>query len=138
MKLREAVSWLMGTLPRHLIPRLEECWERPLTDKERQLVSILELLQIERFAGGPSPRRFGRKLRERRARARALVGQAVYNHPTTRATLEALQATPNFRRICGSVRRADIPSEATFSRTFGEFAHSDLGGRVHQVLVDVV
>ena len=31
--------------------RLEECWERPLTEKERQLVSILELVQIEKFAG---------------------------------------------------------------------------------------
>jgi hypothetical protein len=53
MKLREAVSWFMGTLQRNLIPRLEECGERPLTDKEQQLVSILELVQIEKFAGWP-------------------------------------------------------------------------------------
>ena len=45
MKLREPVSWLMGTLQRQLFPRLEECWERPLTDKEQQLVSILELVR---------------------------------------------------------------------------------------------
>ena len=51
MKLREAVSWLMGSLHRNLIPCLEECWERPLTDKEQQLVSILELLHIEKVAG---------------------------------------------------------------------------------------
>ena len=55
MKLREAVSWLMGTLQRNLIPRLEECCERPLTEKEQQLVSILELVQIEKFAGRPAP-----------------------------------------------------------------------------------
>ena len=55
MKLREAVSWLMGTLQRNLFPRLEECWERPLTDKEQQLVSILELIQIEKFVGQPCP-----------------------------------------------------------------------------------
>ena len=54
MKLKEAVSWLMGTLQRDLIPRLEECWERPLTEKERQLVNILELVQIEKFAGRSS------------------------------------------------------------------------------------
>jgi hypothetical protein len=42
MRLRESVSWLMGTLQRNLIPGLEECCERPLTDKEQQLVSILE------------------------------------------------------------------------------------------------
>jgi hypothetical protein len=34
MKLKETVSWLMGTLQRHLFPRLEECWKRSLTDKE--------------------------------------------------------------------------------------------------------
>ena len=60
MKLRERVSWLMGTLQRHLFPRLEECWERPLTDKEQQLVSILELVHIEKFVPPSSPQRFGR------------------------------------------------------------------------------
>ena len=135
MKLKETVSWLAGTLQRHLFPRLEECWERSLTDKEQQLVGILELIQIERFIGQPSPKRCGRKLLERRAMARAFVGKAVYNHPTTRATLEALRASPIFRRICGFVRTSDIPSEATFSRAFAEFAERGLGDRVHEALV---
>ena len=135
MELREAVSWFMGTLQRHLFPRLEECCERPLTEKERQLAAILELLQIETFVGRRSPSRFGRKMLERRAMARAFVGKAVYNHPTTRATREALRASPGFRRICGFVRRADIPSEATFSRAFREFAAQGLGDRVHEALV---
>jgi len=134
MKLREAVSWLTGTLQRNLIPCLEECWERPLTDKERQLVSILELLQIEKVASRPV-QRFGRKKRERQAMARAFVGKAVYSHPTTRATIETLHASPNFRRICGFVMIGDIPSEATFSRAFGEFARFGLGERIHTALV---
>ena len=119
MKLREAVSWLTGTLQRNLFPCLEECWERRLTDKERQLVSILELLQIEKVAGHPQPQRFGRKKRERQAMARAFVGKAVYSHPTTRATIETLHASPNFRRICGFVMIGDIPSEATFPEPLG-------------------
>ena len=49
MKLRKRISWLMGTLQRTLFPILEECWETALTDKEQQLVSILELIQVERF-----------------------------------------------------------------------------------------
>ena len=134
MKLKEAVSWLMGTLQRNLIPRLEECGERPLTDEEQQLVSILELVQIEKFVGRP-PRRFGRKPWERQALARALVAKAVYNHPHTRATMEALRAAPVFRRLCGFVRLADIPSESTFSRAFAEFAEIGLGDRVHEALV---
>jgi len=134
MKLREAVSWFMGGLQRNLIPGLEECCERPLTGKEQQLVSILELIHIEKFAGRPA-RRFGRKPWERQAMARAFVGKAVYNHPTTCATIEALNASPAFRRLCGFVRRADIPSESTFSRAFGEFAAMQLGDRVHEALV---
>jgi Transposase domain (DUF772)/Transposase DDE domain len=135
MKLKEAVSWLMGTLQRNLIPGLEECCERPLTDKEQQLVSILAVLQIEKFAGRPA-QRIGRKPWARQAMARAFVGKAVYNHSTTRATIEALQASPNFRRICGFVRPSEIPSEATFSRAFGEFARHGLGERVHEALVE--
>jgi hypothetical protein len=134
MRLRESVSWLMGTLQHNLIPGLEECCERPLTDKEQQLVSILEVLHIEQYAGRPA-RRFGRKPRERQALARAFVGKAVYNHPNTRATIEALRAAPVLRRICGFVRRADVPSESTFSRAFGEFAEIGLGEKVHQTLV---
>ena len=134
MRLRESVSWLMGTLQRNLIPGLEECCERPLTDKEQQLVSILELLHIERFAGRVA-RRFGRKPWERQALARAFVGKAVYNHPNTRATIEALRAAPVLRRLCDFVRRANVPSESTFSRAFGEFAEIGLGEKVHQALV---
>jgi hypothetical protein len=125
----------MGTLQRNLIPGLEECGERPLTEKERQLVNILELLQIEKFVGRPA-QRFGRKPWERQALARALVAKTVYNHPHTRATIEALRASPVFRRICGFVRRTDIPSESTFSRAFAEFAESGLGEKVHQALVE--
>jgi Transposase DDE domain/Transposase domain (DUF772) len=135
MKLRDRISWLLGTLQRHLFPRLEECCERPLTDKEQQLVSILELLQIEKFVGPPTPKRCGRKLSERRAMARAFVGKAVYNHPTTRATREALRNSSVFRRICCFVTAGDIPSEATFSRAFAEFAEQGLGDRVHEALV---
>ena len=134
MKLKQSVSWLIGTLQRNLLPGLEECCERPLTQKEHQLVSILEVLHIEKFAGR-LPQRFGRKPWERPALARAFVGKAVYNQPHTRATIEALRTSPTFRRLCGFVRRTDVPSESTFSRAFAEFARMGLGERVHEALV---
>ena len=37
--------------------------------------------------------------------------------------------------ICGFIRSGDIPSEATFSRAFAEFAAKGLGDRVHEALV---
>jgi hypothetical protein len=98
MKLRDTVSWLMGTLQRQLFARLEECWESPLTAKEQQLISILELVHIEKFVILSAPQRFGRQRHDRRALARAFVAKAVYNHPFTCSTREALR-TP---RVCGS------------------------------------
>jgi hypothetical protein len=136
MKLRERVSWLMGTLQRHLFPRLEECWERPLTDKEQQLVSILELVQIEKFVPSSSPRKFGRKRHDRRALARSFVAKAVYNHPFTCSTREALRTSRGLRRICGYGRRCEIPSESVFSRAFKEFAEMRLGEKVHEAMVE--
>ena len=44
MKLGKAVSWLMGNLQRSLFPKLEECWQLPLTQKEQRLIALLEML----------------------------------------------------------------------------------------------
>ena len=136
MKLGQAVSWLMGNLQRSLFPRLEECWQRPLSEKEKQLVNILEMVQVEIHIPKSASRQWlGRKLRERGAIARSFVAKAVYNHPFTRTTIDALRGTPNLRHICGFERVSDIPSESTFSRAFAEFAESGLGDKVHEALV---
>ncbi len=137
MKLRKRISWLMGTLQRSLFPKLEESWNGPLTEKEKQLVSILELVQVERFIPKSSDTQWmGRKLRERESIARSFVAKSVYGYPFTSASIEALKTTPSLRKICGFEKVSRIPSESTFSRAFGEFADSGLGERVHEALVE--
>jgi hypothetical protein len=137
MKLGQAVSWLMGNLQRSLFTRLEECWQGPLTEKEQQLVSILEIVQVEKhIPKSASSQWLGRKLSERGAIARSFVAKAVYGHPFTRTTIHELQTTTNLRLICGFARKSDIPSESTFSRSFAEFSESGLGDRVHEALVE--
>jgi hypothetical protein len=49
MKLKEKVSWLMGTVQRSVFPHLDECLASPLTEQERRLVKILELVQVEKY-----------------------------------------------------------------------------------------
>jgi hypothetical protein len=66
---------------------VEACWELLFTDKEQQLVSIVELVQIEPLLAPSSAQRFGRKKHDRRALARSFAAKAVYNHPDARATL---------------------------------------------------
>ena len=137
MRLGNAISWLTGSLQRNLFPKLEQCWETPLTDKERQLVAILELTEIEKHIPRSAEyQRLGRKLLERDSIARSFVAKAVYGYPHTRALLNALKSTPNLRRICGFERVSSVPSESTFSRAFAEFAKSGLGDRTHEALVE--
>ena len=47
MKLKEKIPWLMGRLQRTLFPCLEECSITPLTEQEKHLVKVLELIEIE-------------------------------------------------------------------------------------------
>jgi len=137
MKLGKAISWLKRTLQGCLFPSLEECWSATLTDKEEQLVCILELLQVEGFVLRKTDNQgLGRKLSDREAIARSFVAKAVYGFPFTSSLIEALKTAPNLRRICGFERVSDIPGESTFSRAFKEFAESRLGPRVHEALVE--
>ena len=89
---------------------------------------------------GPSPDRpnqasTGRPRQDRDPIARAFVAKAVYNLPTTDLLIEMLHLQPNLRRLCGWERRSQIPSAATFSRAFAEFAHTRLGDVLHAALV---
>jgi hypothetical protein len=64
------------------------------------------------------------------------VAKAVYNLETTRQLLERLSSDVSLRRICGWERLGGVPSEATFSRAFAEFASSELPARVHAALIE--
>jgi len=135
MKLRETISWLMGTLQKNLFPYLEECSGAPLTEKQKQLIQVLEIVQIERSVPKTAANQWmGRKIREREAIARGFVAKVGYNYPTTRSLITALQETPNVRQICGFAKRSDIPSEATFSRAFHITGTHQTGQRLLPVL----
>jgi len=47
MKLNEKVSWLMGRLQRSLFPNLEQCCVSPVSEQEKHLARILEIIEIE-------------------------------------------------------------------------------------------
>ena len=54
---------------------------------------------------------------------------------TTRALIDRLQADSKLRRLCGFDLRHVLPSESTFSRSFDEFATSELMQRVHARMI---
>ena len=118
---------------RSLLPGLDEELD-PLTAKLEHLIIILDTLGLEAFVAPPSRGR-GRPPDDRPAIARSLVAKAVLTIPTTSALIERLQVDRALRRICGWERRSEVPSEATFSRAFAEFAAQNLPERVHEQLV---
>jgi hypothetical protein len=134
------MSNLRGTLSRTwfhiqgtLFPWLSEELG-PLTGKQQELVTTLELVRIEEFIY--SSRGFpGRPPQDRTAIAKAFVAKMIYNIPTTRALLDRLEVDSALRRICGWERKNDVSDEWTFSRAFSEFSTSQLPDRVHAAFI---
>jgi hypothetical protein len=107
----------------------------PLTGKQQELVTTLEVVRIEEFIY--SSRGFpGRPPQDRTAIARAFVAKTIYNMPTTRALLDRLETDSALRRICGWERKNDVPDEWTFSRAFAEFSASQLPERVQAAFIE--
>jgi hypothetical protein len=75
-----------------------------LTEKQLQLVKILELARLDEFLtsarGLP-----GRPPEDRIAIASAFVAKMVFHLPTTRALIDRLTSDQQLRRICGIFRR---------------------------------
>ena len=132
--LKQTISNYLAKLQQSLFPFLEEHLESPFTEKLKQLITILDMIEIEKFVfdfrGYP-----GRPPKNRSAVARALVAKAVYNIPDTKALIERLKSDKNLRKICGFETNYSIPSESSFSRAFQSFADSQLPQRVHEALI---
>lgn len=116
-----------------LFPFIEEELD-PLTEKQKKLVAILELIRVEDFI----PAQWwtlGRPPADRVAIAKSLVAKMVYDCSTTSELIDRLQSSPNLRRLCGWERASQVPSESTFSRAFCEFSASGLPAHAHEALI---
>jgi len=123
-------SHIQGTL----FPWLREELD-PVTAALEQLIIVLDTIGLAAYVPGPQRHGRGRKPEDRRALARAFVAKAVLGLPTTAAVIERLAIDKSLRRICGWNSAREVPSEATFSRAFAEFAASQLPDQMHEALV---
>lgn len=118
----------------YLFPWMREDLD-PCTEALERLIIVLDTIGLEAYVPGPPRCGRGRKPDDRRALARAFVAKAVLGIPTTAALIERLATDKSLRRICAWETRREVPSEATFSRAFAEFAQSEMPGQLHEALV---
>ena len=134
MSLREMLSDYWYAFQQEFFPRLENELG-PMGERYEFFVAVLELVRVETllpyFRG-----RVGRPEEDRAALARAFIAKAVFDVPTTRALIERLEVDGRLRRLCGWSGGDRLPSEATFSRAFSEFAESGLASRLHETLIE--
>jgi hypothetical protein len=100
------------------------------------LVTIWDVVAIERYVVNPFGVWLGRPMHNRRTLARAFVAKSVYDLPTTECLIDLLKTNRSLRRLCGFESVRQVPSASTFSRSFAEFAAMDLGDRVLAALVE--
>ena len=133
MSLREMLSDYWYAFQQELFPRLESELG-PMGERYELFVAVLELVRVEAllpyFRG-----QVGRPEEDRAALARAFIAKAVFDIPTTRGLIERLEVDGRLWRLCGWSGAGRLPSEATFSRAFSEFAESRLASRLQETLI---
>jgi len=122
-----------NVIQHELIPELKAD-VGPLTPKLEQVIHTLEWVRIEEFVSSAGAG-VGRPPCERAWLANAFVAKAVLGLSSTVGLIERLTVDRALRRICGFPMCRKLPSEATFSRSFGEFAQGRLAERVHAALI---
>jgi len=116
-----------------LFPALKETLRlEELSTKESKLIRILDFAEIEKNITVVS---ITNTKKSREQIARAFVSKSVYNFQTTRDLIDRLHIDRTLRIICGWRYKGDIPSEATFSRAFGEFSDLEVAQKTQEKFV---
>jgi len=123
-----------NTIQTQLFPSFEQEFD-PLTEKERKFIQIVTLLDLPRHMNAYRWRGFGRKRKSRLALAKAFIAKSVYYLETTDILIVHLKGCKNIRRLCGWERPEQVPSSATFSRAFNEFATGELPQKIHAAMI---
>ncbi len=71
----------------------------PLEGRHKKLLSVLEMVRVERFLPSAQDGIPRRPLKSRAALARAFLAKMVFNMDTTRALMERLRSDPTLQRF---------------------------------------
>jgi len=130
---RQLIMQRWNVIQHELLPELRND-VGPLTPKLEKVIYVLEWVRIEEFTESTWCG-VGRPPHERAWLANAFVAKTVLGLPTTVGLIDRLTIDRALRRICGFPLCKKLPSEATFSRAFEEFAEGRLAAHVHEALI---
>lgn len=105
-----------------------------VTPKLARVAHVLEWARVEEFVAH-SWCGIGRPPHVRAWLANAFVAKAVLGIGTTTGLVERLTMDKPLRRICGFAPYAKLPSEATFSRAFAQFAETRIVERAYEAMI---
>src|SRR5271166_4923260 len=105
-QLKDTLSSFWNNIQVKLFPWIEEELP-PLTEKQQQLITILEVVRIEDFIPSSYSGFRGRPQESRKAIARSFIAKSVYNMSTTKMLIERLHSDVSLRRICGYEEKSD-------------------------------
>ena len=108
--------------------------ELTLTPVHQRIVHTLDWLDMQSLLGYAGPR-VGAPERSRVALAQAFVAKAVLGFERTTQLRSRLAVDTVLRRLLGFESNRPLPSEATFSRAFAEFARIGLPAQAHASLI---
>jgi hypothetical protein len=96
-----------------------------LSEQAKLFIAVLTLVPVQPHL--PSKGRWnGRPARDRQALPSAFIAKAVYGFSKTRELMSRLRCDSQLLRLCGWNSPRQLPHESIFSRTFAEFADSEL------------
>jgi hypothetical protein len=131
--MKDILSQTWGFLQAKIFPIAEEELG-PLSEKHTQLLSAIGFAECRKFI-----RTFegcvGRPQKDRESIAHAFIAKAIFNISQTKTMIEWIKVDATLRRICGWETKSSIPSEATFSRAFAEFAKTDIAAKIHEAFI---
>ena len=130
-----SVSQFIGGFQPALFEHVELCLGGPLSVSLKTLVTALNGVRIENYIVNKPLGYVGRRSADRQSIARAFVAKSVLGYTTTEALICQLRISHELRTLCGFHSRQSVPSSATFSRVFAEFAKSNIGETVHKAMV---
>ncbi|MGQ9506198.1 MAG: transposase [Thermogutta sp.] len=104
-------------------------------EKHRQFVGVCERCAPQDYLSAYRWMDNGCPPRDRLSLCKTFIAKAVWDFGTTRDLIDAIRHRPALRRLCGWETLGEVPSEATFSRTFDAFARDGRPQQIHEALI---